>query len=135
MASRNRRSRSEAVTDSNIPPALGAPHPLLASAELLATAERVAADTGVELTTGTIFSSDIFYEPDDSMHEARAAAGVLVVEMESAALYAISALEGAEALTLVTTTDHLVTGEQLTADERQTSVDEMLELALRVATT
>ena len=126
---------TEAVTDSNIPAALGAPHPLLPSAELLATAEQVAADTGVDLATGTIFSSDIFYEPDDATHEARAAAGVLVVEMEAAALYAISALEGAEALTLVTTTDHLVTGEHLTADERQTSVDEMLELALRVATT
>ena len=86
------------------------------------------------LTTGTIFSSDVFYEPDDSTHERHAAAGVLVVEMEAAVLYAIAALEGVEALTLVTTTDHLITGEHLTAEERQTSVDEMLELALRVAT-
>ena len=124
----------EAVTNSNIPEILGASSPLLPSSALLATTERVAGQTGVHLTTGKMFSSDVFYEPDDSMREDHAAAGVLVVEMEAAALYAICALEGAEALALVTTTDHLVTGEHLTADERQTSVDEMLELALRVAT-
>ncbi len=86
---------THAVTNSNIPEILGAASPLLASADLLATAERVAADTGVELATGTIFSSDIFYEPDDSTRAGHAAAGVLVVEMEAAALYAISALEWA----------------------------------------
>ena len=125
----------EALTNSNIPTILGAGYPLLPSPALLATAQQVAADTGVDLTVGKIFSSDVFYEPDDATREDYASAGVLVVEMEAAALYAICSLEGAEALTLVTTTDQLVTGEHLSALERQTSVDEMLELALRVATT
>ena len=125
---------SEAVTNSNIPAILGAPSPLQASAKLLASAQNIADATGVDLAVGPIFSSDIFYEPNDDSREEQAANGVLVVEMEAAALYAIAALEGVEALTLVTTTDHLVTGEHLTADERMTSVDEMLELALRVGT-
>lgn len=125
---------SEAVTNSNIPAILGAPSPLRPSPNLLESAERIAAATGVDLVTGSIFSSDIFYEPNDDSREELAAEGVLVVDMEAAVLYAIAALEGAEALTLLTTTDHLVTNEHLTADERQTSVDEMLELALRVGT-
>ena len=125
---------SEVTTNSNMPGILGAPTPLRASPDLLAAAQHTAETTGVELTTGPMFSSDIFYEPDDEARERHTADGVLVVEMEAAALYAIAALEGAEALALVTTTDHLVTGEHLTADERRTSVDEMLELALRVGT-
>lgn len=125
---------SEALTNSNIPAILGAPTPLRASPALLASAHRTAEATGVDLTTGPMFSSDIFYEPNDDSRDEQAANGVLVVEMEAAALYAIAAVEGVDALALVTTTDHLVTGEHLSADERRTSVDEMLELALRVGT-
>ncbi len=124
---------SEAVTNSNIPTLLGAPSPLVASPGLLRTAQEVAVAAGVDMVTGTILSSDLFYEPDDTAREAHTAAGVLCVEMESAALYGICALEGAEALTLLTMTDHLVTGEFLTAEDRQTTVDQMLELGLKTA--
>ena len=53
--------------------------------------------------------------------------------MECAALYAIAALEGIEALAMFTMTDHLVTGEHLSSDDRQQGVDEMIELALDTA--
>lgn len=124
---------TEAVTNSCIPGELGYTAPLLPSARLLSIAETVAADTGVDLLGGKIFSSDIFYEKDDSVRETQAAMGVVAVEMEAAALYALCDMEGAEALTLLTMTDHLVTGEHLSSEERQTTVDEMLELGLRVA--
>jgi len=122
-----------AVTNSNLPQIIGAPATLAPSPELLATAERVAAETGVGLETGTVFTSDIFYEPNDDARDEHTANGVLCVEMETAALYAIASVEGAEALTLLTMTDHLVTGEHLSSEERQLTVDEMLELGLRTA--
>jgi purine-nucleoside phosphorylase len=124
---------SDALTNSSIPALLGAPTPLAASPALLETAQRVAAESGVDLVTGTIFSSDVFYEPDDSSHAAHVAQGVVCVDMECAALYGICALEGAEGLTLLTMTDHLATGEHLSAEERQLTVDQMLELGLRTA--
>lgn len=123
----------EALTNSCIPSELGYTTPMLPSARLLQIAQTVAAETNTDLLTGKVFSSDIFYEPDDSTREKQAAMGVIAVEMECAALYALCDMEGAEALTLLTMTDHLVTGEHLSAEDRQTTVDEMLELGLRVA--
>lgn len=124
---------SEAVTNSSMPGILGVPGPLTASPRLLESATRVASESGVDLVVGTILSSDVFYEPNDDARERHTADGVLCVEMEAAALYAIASIEGAEALALLTTTDHLVTGEHLSAEERQLSVDEMLLLGLRTA--
>jgi len=121
------------VTNSAVPDLLGASDRLTASPGLLETATRTAAANDIEIVTGTILSSDLFYEPDDSSRLAHTANGVLCVEMEAAALYAICALEGAEALTLLTMTDHLASGERLTSAERELSVDEMLELGLRTA--
>lgn len=122
-----------AVTNSALPGVLGAPDQLLATPALLETALTVAAAAGTTITTGTVFTSDVFYEPDDDARLAHTAAGVLCVEMETAALYALGALEGFEALAMFTMTDHLVTGEHLSSDERQQGVDEMLALALDIA--
>ena len=124
---------SEAVTNSSLPANIGASMPYLASTTLLETAKRVAADTGVDLIVGKALSSDVFYEPDDGPRLRHTADGVICAEMEAAAMYAICALEGADALAIMTMTDHLVHGDQLSADDRQTSVDEMLELGLRTA--
>jgi len=123
---------SDAVTNSVIPSVIGAPDELHATDALVETAQSVAAVKGVAVETGTIFSSDVFYEPDDDTRIAHTEAGVLVVEMEAAALYALSATERFDALTLVTTTDHLVTGEHLSPEERQQGVDKMIELALDI---
>lgn len=124
---------TDAVTNSNMPELLGAPTPIVPSPRLVQVAESVAERNDIEITAGTVFTSDIFYEPDDAAREEHTANGVLAVEMETAALYSICALEGAEALAVFTITDHLVTGEHLTSDERQLTVDEMLEFGLRTA--
>ena len=96
LALRQIVAATRCVTNSNIPALLGAPDTLEPSASLLATAQAVAADTGVDLQTGAVFTSDIFYEPNDDARDTHTANGVLCVEMETAALYAIAALEGAE---------------------------------------
>lgn len=124
---------TEAVTNSAMPDRLGAPKPLRCSPQLLESACSAAAAMSVELVTGTVLSSDIFYEPDDDARLEYTAQGVVCVEMEAAALYAIAALEGAHALAIMTMTDHLVHGDHLSAEERQLTVDEMLELGLRTA--
>ena len=123
----------EAVTNSNMPEQLRAPSPIVPSPRMLDVARRIAVGAGVGLIEGKVFTSDIFYEPDDSAREMHTANGVLAVEMETAALYSICALEGAEALSMFTITDHLVTGDHLSSEERQLTVDEMLELGLRTA--
>lgn len=124
---------TEAVTNSNLPEAIGAPSPIVASPRMVDVVKSVSASRGIELELGKIFSSDIFYEKDNSTQDRLTAEGVLAVEMETAALYSICAVEGAEALAMFTMTDHLVTGEHLTSDERQLTVNEMLELGLRTA--
>lgn len=122
-----------AVTNSTLPSLIGADEPHAAAPALLSAATATAEATGVQLITGQVFTSDVFYEPNDEARDRHTANGVLCVEMECAALYSIAALEGAEALAMFTMTDHLVTGENLTSDERQQGVDEMLELALDTA--
>lgn len=124
---------TEAVTNSNMVNLLGAPSPIVPSSRLVDVASQVATSDEVDLRTGKVFTSDIFYEPDDRAREQHRANGVLAVEMETAALYSICALEGAEALSMFTITDHLVTDEHLSSAQRQLTVDEMLVLGLRTA--
>lgn len=124
---------TDAVTNSNLPESIGATTPIVATPRMLDVVRRVATEQGIEVHLGTVFSSDIFYEANNDSQDRYAASGVLAVEMETAALYAICALEGAEALSVLTMTDHLVTGEHLTSEERQLTVDQMLELGLRTA--
>ena len=85
----------QAVTNSNLPAMIGATEPLTGSSKMLAAAKATAEATGVDLKTGTVFTSDVFYEPDDEAQSRHTAAGVLCVEMECAGLYAIAAQEGA----------------------------------------
>ena len=133
LALRQIVAASDAVTNSAMPEKLGAPSPIVASTELVSLAQNVAESTGVDLVTGTVFTSDIFYEPDDAAQKMHTANGVLCVEMETAAVYSVCAMEGARGLTLATMTDHLVSDEHLSSEERQTTVDEMLLLGLRTA--
>ena len=57
--------------------------------------------------------------------------GILGVEMEAAGVYSAAAEHGAKALAICTVTDHIRTGEALSSEERQLSLDEMIELALK----
>ena len=79
---------------------------------------------------GNILSSDVFYTEDSADNDAWKSMGVLCVEMEAAALYLNAARAGKKALCLLTISDHLYTGESLSAQERQTSFRDMMEVAL-----
>ena len=100
--------------------------------ELADIASRVASSRGMDLAPGKIFTTDIFYEPDPELTARMASDGVLCGEMDTAGLYAWAAAEGGRALSLLTMSDHLSTGESLSTVDRQTSLDEMIEFALEV---
>jgi purine-nucleoside phosphorylase len=97
---------------------------------LLRTAVDVAAERGVPVTVGPILAADAFYTDRPDLYDKLADYGVLAVEMESAALYTIAARFKARALTLLTVSDHIKTGEHATAQERQETFAQMVEIAL-----
>ncbi len=97
---------------------------------LLAASARLAAERGITAHVGPIFTSDSFYDDDPTMFTRLAAHGTLAVEMEAAALYTIAAREGAKALTMATVSDHLLTHEAMSSEERQVGFMSMAELAL-----
>ena len=82
---------------------------------------------------GNIFSSDIFYNNDPEEWKIWSAHNVLAVEMETAALYTLAARHGVEALTILTVSDSLVTGEATSSEEREKTFTQMMELALETA--
>ena len=90
-----------------------------------------AAGAGVHV--GLIFSSDSFYSPRPELTARMVEYGVLAIEMEASALYTLAAQHGARALTICTVSDHIVTGEETTALERQETFGAMVEIALRAA--
>ena len=88
---------------------------------------------GASYVVGNILSSDMFYNADPTVTEHWSKLGVLGVEMEAAALYMNAAYSGKRALAICTVSDHLLTGEATTAEERQNSFTEMMEVALNTA--
>ena len=82
---------------------------------------------------GNLFSTDLFYSPDDGVWDAMDTLGILGVEMELAGIYAVAAELGAEAVGLCTVSDHIRRDEALSSDERATTFNEMIELALEAA--
>ena len=84
---------------------------------------------------GNILASDTFYNDDyiGDPYQKWRDFGVLVVEMESAALYTLAAKYGRKALTLLNVSDSLLTHEKCSAEERQTSFTQMMEIALEIA--
>ena len=87
---------------------------------------------GVSYKVGNVFSSDTFYDDAASLGDWRKM-GVLAVEMESAALYMNATRTGKNALCLLTISDNPFTGEETTAEERQNSFTQMMEIALEIA--
>ena len=102
----------------------------VANFELLRTAVDVAARRGVRMRVGPILAADAFYTDRPDLYDRLAEYGVLAVEMESAALYTIAARFGVRALTVLTVSDHLKTGEHTTAQEREQTFGQMVEIAL-----
>ncbi len=103
--------------------------------ECVAEAEAMGANYHV----GNILSSDTFYVDSDNLPEGLkpnenwSKMGVMAVEMEAAALYMNAARSGKNALAICTVSDHILTGESTSAEERQNSFTQMMELALKTA--
>lgn len=100
---------------------------------LLRLAAGIAEERGFRFAVGNLLSSDPFYDDDSGSNAAWRKLGVLAVEMEAAALYMNAARAGKKALAICTVSDHILTGEVTTSEERQTSFRAMMELALEVA--
>lgn len=104
----------------------------IASYKLLKQAVDFAQGAGVNYKVGNLFSSDTFYDDAASLSDWRKM-GVLAVEMESAALYMNAARAGKNALCICTISDCPFTGESCTAEERQNTFTDMMEIALKIA--
>lgn len=104
----------------------------IANFDLLQKAYKAGVEKGLHLQVGNVYTEDFFYN-EDAQHEKLARHGVLAVEMEAAALYTLAARFGRQALAVLTVSDHILTGELTTPEERQTTFNEMIEVALEAA--
>ncbi|QXO16870.1 MULTISPECIES: purine-nucleoside phosphorylase [Vibrio] len=102
----------------------------IADYSMVKAAEKAALARGIEVKIGNLFSAELFYTPDPSMFEVMEKYGIVGVEMEAAGLYGVAAEYGAKAMAICTVSDHIKTGEQTTSEERQTTFNEMIEIAL-----
>ncbi|HBG15635.1 MAG TPA: purine-nucleoside phosphorylase [Firmicutes bacterium] len=104
-----------------------------ASFELLQQAYTVACAKGIKVRAGNIFSTDTFYNEVPELWKLWAKFGVLAVEMETAELYTLAAKFKVNALSVLTVSDSLVSSVETTADEREKSFTEMMEIALEIS--
>ncbi len=100
---------------------------------LLRKAVESAEEKNIKVVVGNVLSSDTFYDDNASANESWKKMNVLAVEMEAAGLYMNAARAGKKALCILTISDHVFTGESLSAEDRQTSFREMMEIALDIA--
>ena len=106
----------------------------IASYPLMKEAISQAEKLGASYHVGNVLSSDSFYTDNGkTANENWQKMGVLCIEMEAAALYMNAARAGKNALVILTVSDHMITGEETTAEERQTSFTQMMEIALNTA--
>lgn len=121
-----------ACTDSNFAatyelPGMFAP---TAAYELIRKAKESADRIGLRVAIGNILSTDVFYDDNDTKLKVWSKMGVLAVEMEAAALYMNAARAGKNALCICTISDNIITGQSLSAEERQNTFTQMMETAL-----
>ncbi|MBS9404561.1 purine-nucleoside phosphorylase [Halomonas sp. TRM85114] len=102
----------------------------IADFELTRHAVDAAAVLGVPVKVGNLFSADLFYDPRPHTAELLKRYAIVGVEMEAAGLYGVAAELGARAATLCTVSDHILKGDSLSSDERQSTFNEMMEVAL-----
>ncbi len=100
---------------------------------LLRAAMTAAAEKGVDMKAGSVLSSDNFYSDGSDGPDQWKKMGVLAVEMEAAGLYMTAARDGRRALAICTISDHLYRPEELTPEQRQNSMVQMIEIALDTA--
>jgi len=104
-----------------------------ASFDLLLKAYEAAKERGARVFVGGNFASDTFYNDDPEWWKKWAAFGVLVVEMETSGLYTLAAKHKVDALSVLTVSDCLVTGESSTAEQRERDFPQMAEIALEIS--
>jgi len=102
----------------------------LASFDLVEKAVAAARAAGVRHHVGNIFSADLFYTPDTDMFETMATYNIYGIEMEAAGIFPIAAENNAEALAICTVSDDIPNNKHLGAEERATTFDEMISVAL-----
>ena len=124
-----------ACTDSNYAYQYGLPGTFapIADYELLNRAVETAKRQGTNVVVGNVLSSDVFDNAMGNVNDLWRGMGVLAVEMEAAALYMNAAKAGKKALCMLTISDHLYTGEHLSAEDRQLGFKKMMEIALELA--
>ena len=105
----------------------------IADFTLLSTAVKASEAAGAHYHVGNIVSSDTFYDDDPTVNDRWRSLGVMAVEMEAAGLYINAARAGKRALAICTISDSLVTHQALSAEERQNSFTQMMEIALETA--
>lgn len=100
---------------------------------LLRKAVEAAERMNIKTVVGNILSSDIFYDDNKDANTQWKKMNILAVEMEAAALYMNAALAGKKALCILTISDHVFTGESLSAEDRQLTFRDMMKIALEIA--
>lgn len=100
---------------------------------MLKTAEIAAQELGIKVDVGTVFTSDYFYNPNPSFNVKAKAAGYLAVEMETAGLYLCAKANRKRALSILSISDHIMTGEFLSPEEIREGFSDMMEIALVTA--
>ena len=101
----------------------------IADYELLENAVNTARKKKIPFRVGNLFTTDLFYSPEEDLFDVLERHGVMGVEMEAAGLYGKCAEYGAKGLAICTVSDHLRRGEHMTPEERQLSFKEMMDLA------
>ncbi|MGH3383749.1 MAG: purine-nucleoside phosphorylase [Nocardioidaceae bacterium] len=97
---------------------------------LLRAAHDAAVERDIDATVGQLLSGDQFYNDRPELAERLVEYGVVAIEMEASALYTLAAKHGARALAVCTVSDHVRTGESVSAEVRETGFGEMVEIAL-----
>ncbi len=105
----------------------------IADYELLRRAVNAADENNIKYVVGNILSSDTFYDDNSEANSLWKKMNVLAVEMEAAALYMNAARAGKKALCILTISDHVFTGESLSAEDRQISFKDMMKIALEAS--
>jgi len=100
---------------------------------LLSKAMNVAEKNKIKVVVGNILSSDTFYSDDMDAAAQWKKMNIMAIEMEAAALYMNAARAGKKALCILTISDHIFTGESLSAEERQNTFTDMMKIALELA--
>ncbi|MFD1928283.1 purine-nucleoside phosphorylase [Sporosarcina siberiensis] len=103
-----------------------------ANFDLLLKAYNAGINKGLKMKVGNVYTEDLFYN-EFANHEKWAQYGVLAVEMEAAALYTLAAKFGRQALAILTVSDHIITGESTSSQERQVTFNDMIEVALEAS--